>query len=104
MADPATIEAYYLEERTFPPSEEFKKDALVVDNSMHEEAETDFEGFWARQAAELLDWDSEWDTVLEWELPFAKMVRRRHAERLRQLRRPPRGRRQGREGRLPLGG
>jgi acetyl-CoA synthetase len=39
---------------------------------MHEEAETDFEGFWARQAAELLDWDSEWDTILEWELPFAK--------------------------------
>ncbi|MEA2704586.1 MAG: acetyl-CoA synthetase [Actinomycetota bacterium] len=72
MADPATIEAYYLEERTFPPSEEFKKNALVVDNSMHEEAETDFEGFWARQAAELLDWDSEWDTILEWELPFAK--------------------------------
>ncbi len=72
MADPATIEAYYLEDRTFPPSEEFKKNALVVDNSMHEEAETDFEGFWARQAAELLDWDSEWDTILEWELPFAK--------------------------------
>ena len=72
MADPATIEAYYLEERTFPPSEEFKKNALVVDNSMHEEAETDFEGFWARQAADLLDWDSDWDTILEWELPFAK--------------------------------
>ena len=72
MADPATIEAYYLEERTFPPSEEFKKNALVVDHSMHDEAETDFEGFWARQAADLLDWDSDWDTILEWDLPFAK--------------------------------
>jgi acetyl-CoA synthetase len=72
MADPATIEAYYLEDRTFPPPEDFKRDALVVDNSVHEAAATDFEGFWARQAADLLDWDSEWHTILEWELPFAK--------------------------------
>ena len=29
-------------------------------------------GFWAKQAGELLDWDTEWDTICEWELPYAK--------------------------------
>ena len=55
MTDPATIEAYYVEERSFPPPEEFKKDALVVDTSMYDDADKDYEGFWARQAADLLD-------------------------------------------------
>ncbi len=72
MADPATIEAYQLEERRFPPSEEFKKDALVVDTSMYVEAERDYQGFWAGQAALLLDWSEEWHTICEWDLPFAK--------------------------------
>ncbi|MGI8776242.1 MAG: acetate--CoA ligase [Acidimicrobiales bacterium] len=72
MADPATIEAYQLEERRFPPSEEFKKDALVVDASLYDEAERDYQGFWAHQAAFLLDWSQEWHTICEWEPPFAK--------------------------------
>ncbi|HEV3402391.1 MAG TPA: AMP-binding protein, partial [Acidimicrobiales bacterium] len=72
MADPATIEAYYLEDRSFPPSEEFKKDALIVDTSMYDEAAQDYQGFWARQAAVLLDWAEDWHTILEWDLPFAK--------------------------------
>jgi acetyl-CoA synthetase len=70
--DPATIEAYYLEERRFPPPDDFKKDALVVDTSMYDEAERDWQGFWARQSADLLDWFEEWHTILEWDLPFAK--------------------------------
>jgi acetyl-CoA synthetase len=68
----ATIEAYYLEDRTFPPSEEFRRNALVSDGSLHEEAEKDWEGFWARQARELVSWYQDFDTVLEWNLPFAK--------------------------------
>jgi acetyl-CoA synthetase len=72
MDERATIEALYLEERTFPPPESFKRDALVVDTSMYDEAATDYQGFWARQAAELLDWADDWHTVCEWELPFAK--------------------------------
>ncbi len=72
MADPATIEAYQLEERRFPPPEEFKKDALVVDASLYDEAEGDYQGFWALQAAQLLDWSEEWHTICEWEPPFAK--------------------------------
>jgi acetyl-CoA synthetase len=67
-----TIEAYYLEDRTFPPPESFVKDALVTDDRLHREAEADWQGFWAQQAEELLDWYRPWDTVCEWELPFAK--------------------------------
>ncbi|HEV7888461.1 MAG TPA: AMP-binding protein, partial [Acidimicrobiales bacterium] len=69
---PAAIEAYYLEERTFPPPDGFKKEALVTNRGIYDEAEEDWQGFWARQAAELLDWYDDWDTILEWKLPFAK--------------------------------
>jgi acetyl-CoA synthetase len=66
------IESFYLEDRTFPPPEEFRRQALVVDQSMYDEANEDWQGFWARQAVALLDWYEEWDTILEWELPFAR--------------------------------
>jgi acetyl-CoA synthetase len=67
-----TIESLLAEGRTFPPPDEFKKRARVVGTDVYDEADVDFEGFWARQAAELLDWSNDWDTVLEWDLPFAK--------------------------------
>ncbi|MDQ6839368.1 MAG: acetate--CoA ligase, partial [Actinomycetota bacterium] len=76
MADNDTstaIEALDLNEGgTFPPSESFKKDALVVDATVYDDADADWQGFWARQAADLIEWDREWDTVCEWEAPFAK--------------------------------
>src|SRR3954469_19105471 len=68
----ATIEAYYLEDRTFPPPDDFKSNALVSDDSMYKEAESDWEGFWAKQARELVTWFDDFDTVLEWDLPFSK--------------------------------
>src|SRR6266536_4723664 len=68
----ATIEALLAEGRTFPPPREFKKTARIVDAEIYDEAERDFEGFWARQAADLVDWIDEWNTILEWEMPFAK--------------------------------
>ena len=71
MAEP-TIEDYYVEDRTFAPSDAFKSDAIVTDRSLYEEAEADRLGFWARQARELVTWFEDFDTVLEWELPFAK--------------------------------
>src|SRR6476661_5231442 len=40
----------------FPPPEEFRQQALVTDESMYEEALADLEGFWSRQANELIDW------------------------------------------------
>jgi acetyl-CoA synthetase len=65
------IENLFSEARTFPPPDEFKAHALVTDRSLHERAERDFEGFWAEEA-ERLRWTKSWDTVLEWDLPFAK--------------------------------
>ncbi len=66
------IDALLVEHRTFPPPEEFKRNALVADTSLYEEASGDDEGFWARQASELVDWTKEWTTILEWDLPYAK--------------------------------
>ena len=68
----AAIEVVLDENRTFPPPEAFKKDALVVDTFLYDEAAADYQGFWARQAAELLTWTKDWDTICDWELPFAK--------------------------------
>ncbi len=70
--DAQTIEALLKEGRTFPPPEDFQKRAGVTDDSLHREAEADIEAFWARQAEKYLTWDKPFDTVLEWELPFAR--------------------------------
>jgi len=67
-----TIDALSSENRTFPPSATFKADSLVVDTSLYDEANEDDEAFWARQATELVDWSEPWDTVLDWQLPYAK--------------------------------
>jgi acetyl-CoA synthetase len=66
------IEVFGLENRTFPPPEAFKGQSLMTGTSLHDEADQDWQGFWARQAVELLTWRSEWHTVLDWDLPFAK--------------------------------
>ena len=95
MADEPTgaaIEDFLVEDRTFPPPESFKKDTLVASPFLYDEANEDWQGFWARQAAELLDWFEEWHTILEWELPVRQVVRRRQAQRVPQRRRPPRAR------------
>ena len=67
-----TIDALLAENRTFPPSEDTKGDALVTGTFLYDEAAADDEGFWAAQAAELIDWDTEWTTILDWQLPYAK--------------------------------
>ncbi len=74
MADQAdhAIDALQWENRTFPPSAAFKKHALVVDTAMYDEGAQDYEAFWAGQAEDLLDWAKPWDTICEWELPYAK--------------------------------
>ena len=65
------IEALLAEDRTFPPSEEFRKQANISDPEIYERALQDPEAFWAEQA-ESLSWFRKWDTVLEWDEPFAK--------------------------------
>ncbi len=74
MAEPtsAAIEDYFVEERKFPPPSDFVANALVTGTAMYDEANDDFEAFWARQASDLVSWSKDWHTVCEWELPFAK--------------------------------
>ena len=67
-----TIDALMEENRTFPPSAAFKDHALVTGTSLYDEAAEDDEGFWARQAEELLHWNTPWHTILDWQLPYAK--------------------------------
>jgi acetyl-CoA synthetase len=66
------IEVYEVEGRTFPPPATFVAQANANDRSLYEEAEADYEAFWARQARELLSWDADFHTTLEWNLPDAK--------------------------------
>ena len=67
----ATIEDYFSEERTFPPTAEFVGQAVLSDPGVYERAEADWQGFWAEQARSL-HWFRPWDSVLEWDLPFAR--------------------------------
>jgi acetyl-CoA synthetase len=48
-----------LEQERFEPPEDFVKDALVTDLSMHEEAAKDPAAWWLKQSTELLDWFEE---------------------------------------------
>ncbi len=59
------------EDRTFPPSANFRDQANVKDPGVYERADKDFEGFWAEQASEL-EWIRQWDRVLEWKSPDAR--------------------------------
>jgi acetyl-CoA synthetase len=72
MMPDATIDDLLKEGRTFPPPERFKEHALVVGSEVYDEADADYEGFWARQAADLVEWFEDWHTILEWDLPFAQ--------------------------------
>jgi acetyl-CoA synthetase len=66
-----TIEDYFTEERVFPPPPGFAAGAVVSDPAVYEEAAALGPEFWARQAG-ALDWFRPWDTVLQWDLPFAR--------------------------------
>ncbi len=68
----AAIEDYFVEDRTFPPPEDFKQQTLAASPFLYDEADEDYQGFWAKQAGELLTWFQDWDTICEWDLPFVK--------------------------------
>jgi acetyl-CoA synthetase len=70
--DGAAFDDLLLEQRTFPPSDAFKKNALTRSTEMYDTANEDYQGFWARQAADLLHWQRDWTTICEWELPYSK--------------------------------
>ena len=75
MPDHAEIESILSESRVFPPPAEFSANAHIKSFEEYEElyrrAAADPEAFWAERAEEL-HWFRKWDTVLEWNEPFAK--------------------------------
>jgi acetyl-CoA synthetase len=71
MSEP-TLDALLSEERTFAPSPSFVANTLLADRRLHDEANADWESFWARQARDLVTWTKPFTKVLDWQLPFAK--------------------------------
>ncbi len=75
MSEPIAIESILTEERVFPPPAEFAEKAHINSFAEYErlyaEAAADPQAFWARQAEDL-HWFKKWDTILEWNEPFAK--------------------------------
>ncbi|HEY3002572.1 MAG TPA: acetate--CoA ligase [Kribbellaceae bacterium] len=59
-------------EQTFPPSPQFAASAVATQD-LYDEAAADPEAFWARQARELLSWQTAFTRTLDWsDAPFAK--------------------------------
>ena len=65
------IENLLAERRTFPPDPAFTAQANATAD-LYDEAERDFEAFWAARARERISWETPFETTLEWDLPFAK--------------------------------
>ena len=70
MSEKDSLSNLLSENRTFPPSENFQKNANVKKDS-YQLASQDRLKFWENQAKRLT-WDKPWDQVLDWKLPFAK--------------------------------
>jgi acetyl-CoA synthetase len=62
------IDTMLLEERRYPPSEEFAAQA----NAKPEIYDEDFEAFWEREGRERLTWFEPFDELYEWKPPYAK--------------------------------
>jgi acetyl-CoA synthetase len=72
----STIESILQEKRLFHPSPEFSQKAHIKSldeyKQLYEKAKADPVQFWAELAETELDWFQKWDTVLDWQPPFAK--------------------------------
>ena len=62
------IETMFLEERRYPPPQEFAAQA----NAQPEIYERDFEEFWETEGRERVTWFEPFTKLLEWEPPYAK--------------------------------
>jgi len=75
MSQP-TIESILQEQRLFPPPTELAAQAEIKSLDAYEQlyakAAEDPQAFWAELAEQELDWFEKWDTVLDWQPPFAK--------------------------------
>ncbi len=56
--------ASLLDVERFPPPADFRERALLSDSEVYEQADGDWQGWWAEQAREL-DWFEPWTTVLD---------------------------------------
>ena len=65
------IDVLLQETRTFPPSDEFRANALLQDTALQEAAAADPVQFWSKES-EALDWMTPWKTALEWAPPRAR--------------------------------
>jgi acetyl-CoA synthetase len=65
------IDALLKEERRFPPSAEWRRNAIANDPEIYRRAAADPEAFWAGFAREL-EWVQPWSRVLDWSPPYAK--------------------------------
>jgi len=65
------ISALLREDRRFPPSDAWRRQATPNDPGVYARAAADPEAFWASFAAEL-EWMKPWSRVLEWNAPYAK--------------------------------
>ncbi len=66
-----TLDNLLTESRTFPPSDEFARQANAT-AELYDRAAADRDAFWAEQAGKLV-WDTPWNQVLDWsDPPFAK--------------------------------
>ncbi|MDQ3867061.1 MAG: acetate--CoA ligase [Actinomycetota bacterium] len=63
-----TISALLLEERRFPPPEDFAAHA----NAQPDIYERDFEEFWGTEGRERVTWFEDFETLYEWEPPYAR--------------------------------
>ncbi len=71
MQSSPEIEALFSERRDFPPPADFAAQSNARPD-IYEQADRDFEGFWAAEAERKLSWVQKWTTVLDWQLPYAK--------------------------------
>ena len=75
MSQP-TIESILQEKRLFHPSAAFSQNAHIKSledyQRLYEKAKADPQAFWADLADTELHWFQKWDTVLDWQPPFAK--------------------------------
>jgi len=65
------IDALLQEDRSFAPSDGWRKNANISDPAIYERAAADPEAFWASFAKEL-EWIRPWDEVVSWTPPHAK--------------------------------
>ncbi len=72
----ANIESILQEKRLFSPPTDFSEKAHIKNfqdyQQLYEKAKANPEKFWAELAETELDWFQKWDTILDWQPPFAK--------------------------------